>query len=62
MRKGETLEQEAARRKAEAELPGRIKDCTDRLSSICDQVREMTVKIQKSHHKNMGGEKSGTLG
>jgi len=61
MRKGETLEQEQARKKAEREHPKRIKACTDKVGGLCDKVRQMTSTLQNNRSKNAGGEKSGTI-
>lgn len=61
MRKGETLEQEQARKKAERELPGRIEWSAKRVSNLCDQVREMLNKLKRNHRSNDGGENSGKL-
>lgn len=61
MRKDETLEQEAARKKAEAELPGRISACTDRVSKLCDGVRGAIETMKNTNRPNCGGEKSGTI-
>ena len=61
MRKGETLEQEAARKKIAQELPGKVVACTKRVENLCDTVRHMTATLQNSRKHNTGGEKSGTL-
>jgi hypothetical protein len=61
MRKGETLEQEAARKKAEAELPKRIKGCTDRVDGLIASVKHSIVCMKASRKSNEGGEKSGKI-
>lgn len=61
MRKGETLEQEAARKKLERELSARIQRGMDRVASLCDKVRELMEKLKRNHRSNDGGENSGKL-
>jgi len=65
MRKNETLEQELARRKAEAELPERISAARARVAVLCDAVRQSTIETQlRNRHAvlvNAGGERSGML-
>lgn len=61
MRKGETLEQEAARKKAERELPGKVAACTKRADALCKAVKAMTIHLQSNHRSNEGGENSGKL-
>lgn len=60
MRKGETLEQEAARQKAAVELPKRLEACIARLEHLCCNVRETTRKVQRQQ-PNSGGERNGLL-
>ena len=63
MRKGETLDQELARRKAEAELPARVQSIRLRVARIACDVRIMTeaLRIRNGGETNKGGERSGTL-
>lgn len=61
MRKGETFEEEAARKKAERELPDRIHKCTGRVDTLIAVVKGMITTLQRNHTPNKGGEKSGQL-
>lgn len=59
MRLGETLEQEAQRKREEAELPGRIQSLRERIRQACATLREVIADRQRLN--NPGGERSGTL-
>ena len=64
MRKNETLEQETARKKAEAELLELIKGARERVADLCDIVRHATEEVRhRNRHNttNEGGERSGML-
>jgi hypothetical protein len=61
MRKNETLEAEAARKKREAELPLRIAGCSNRVAALCEKVIAAIQTVDRRNRTNPGGEKSGTL-
>ncbi len=68
MRKNETLEQESARKKAEAELPGRLGSMIAKVKRMKGDIIIQTLLKSKSKSyqhgvddPNDGGEKSGML-
>jgi hypothetical protein len=62
MRKGETLEQEAARKREEAERPYRLGALRERLRKLKATVRATIEAVQDRNGTNAGGEYSGRLG
>ena len=62
MRKNETLAEESARKRAEAELPGRIESAISRVRAVNKFVRAETLRLQQQNNTNPGGERSGMIG
>ena len=68
MRKGESLEQESTRKKAESELPGRIEAMTAKVRRMKGEIiiatllkAESKAYVNGVDDANSGGEKSGML-
>jgi hypothetical protein len=62
MRKGETLAEEAARKREEAERPYRLGALRERLRKLKATVRAMTKSARVRNGCNAGGERNGRLG
>ena len=61
MRKGETLEQESARKREEAERPYRLGALRQRVRVLNAHVRAMIYDAKRRNGTNAGGERSGRL-
>lgn len=61
MRKGETLEQEAARKREEAERPYRLGALRQRVAVLNATLRAMLDAAKRRNGSNAGGERNGRL-
>jgi len=61
VRKGETLAQEAERKRLEAALPTLLESLTARIRKLKLQVVEAIADLSKRSQPNEGGSRNGTL-